>query len=215
MKKIFGILLGYLSVIFLALILIQDRIRTYPWTFLIQPDGFLNSIRLVIEFYPPFLAFSVMEFFNHNSFELELIIPYLVGGLLSGLFTEDGRSGLFVGFCIGAISFIISLPLNTLDLSTAYSIPVWDAFFLSFPFILFGSTLGGLFSLSMGFLGGLLGRVINEVRKSQIMSEDLRREGPIPSPVLFDEEAPIICPYCGSVLPSDAKYCTNCGKKIR
>ncbi|MHA1859513.1 MAG: zinc ribbon domain-containing protein [Candidatus Asgardarchaeia archaeon] len=215
MKRILGVLFGYFSVMFMAFILVQDEMRAYPWTFLVQQNGLLSSMRMIMEFYPPFLAFHIMELFQNNPFNIESILPYLIGGSLGGLITEDERSGSFVGFLVGMVSLMVSLPLNTYDLSVAYSISIWDAFFLSFPFTLFGSTLGGLLSLMTGFFGGILGRVLGNVRGSEKMKGSLKEKELIPSPVLFDEETPIICPYCGSVLPSDARYCTNCGKKIR
>ncbi|MCD6380847.1 MAG: zinc ribbon domain-containing protein [Candidatus Odinarchaeota archaeon] len=215
MKRTLGVLFGYFSLMFVAFILIQDDMKAYPWTFLFQQNDFLSSMRMVMEFYPPFLAFHIIEILQNNPFNVESILPYLVGGILGGLITEDGRSGSFVGFLIGVVSLVVSLYLNTYDLSVAYSLSIWDAFFLSFPFTLFGSTLGALSSLTTGFFGGILGAFLGKVCGSGKIEGGLKGREAIPSPVLFDEEAPIICPYCGSVLPSDARYCPNCGKKIR
>lgn len=142
-----------------------------------------------------------------TAFILSLVggIMILLVGFLEILrrYIRDVNPGLFVGAGFLGVAWGTSIIIGSVMLYTRPEQHTrWSIMVLAFSFLSWVGTLGGLF---IGFILGLAGGILGITWKPSAIQPV--QTSPSTSPIR-------ICPDCGTIIYTDAKYCPKCGKEL-
>ena len=133
------------------------------------------------------------------------IIVFLVGFFeMIRRYTRGETVGLFGGApgLLGVIWGILIIVGAVMLYSRPKQHRTWGIIVLVFSILSWVGAVGGLF---IGFILGLIGGIIGIIWKPSVLQPTLTSP---PSPTTR------ICPNCGTVIYTDAKYCPKCGKEL-